>query len=90
MFLLGKEYIELSCKRVQSSVWVQSTSQLVCGQQLFYANSVWDRKGVDFRISGSSSGFGLDPEAKVSTKQKGQCEVARWTLLSLPSKESKF
>lgn len=29
VFLLGKEYIGLSCKRVQSSVWVQSASQLV-------------------------------------------------------------
>lgn len=44
-------------------------------------------KGVDFRISGSSSGFGLDPEAKVSMKQKGRREVAKWTLLSLPLKE---
>lgn len=45
-------------------------------------------KGVDFRISGSSSGFGLDPEAKVSMKQKGQCEVAKWTLSSLLLKET--
>lgn len=70
MYLLGKEYIELSCKRVQSSVWVQSTSQLVCGQQLSYANSIWDRKGGGLQDIRSSSGFGLDPEAKVSMKQK--------------------
>lgn len=45
-------------------------------------------KGVDFRISGSPSGFGLDPEAKVSMKQKRQREVTKWTFSSLPLKET--
>lgn len=45
---------------------------------------------VDFRISGSSSGFGFDPEAKVSTKLKGQSDTAKWTLIFAFKRNSKF
>lgn len=75
MYLLGKEYIELSCKIwVQSWVWVQSSSHLVWAEAIPCKQGLGQEGGRDFRVLGSSSGFWLDPEAKVSMKQVWQSE----------------
>lgn len=64
---------------MQSSVWVQSNSYLVCVWQSLSANRAWTGRARGLRVLKILIWFLAEPEAKVPVEQMGQ-RMAIWPL----------